>query len=103
VTHERGEEVIEMDAEARTAGARTLVAVVAALFAAAAVWAAVGLAAGGSSESSSGFPTSVEPAAYVQAQEDGTAPVPGDCPEGEGGSGESEDGSGSSGTSTGDL
>jgi hypothetical protein len=98
--------VIEMEAKTGTAGGRTLLAVVGARVAGAGGWGAVGLAAGGSSESSGGSPTSVDPAALVQTQEeDGAAPSAEDCPERDGseGGGGSEDGSGSSGTSTGDL
>ena len=101
LSHERREEVMDMDATTSRSGSRSLLAVVAALVAAAAVWAAVGLASGGGSSSSSESATSGgEPAVYIQAQDDAAQAAGDDCPKDggpRGGSGQ-DDGSGSDGT-----
>jgi hypothetical protein len=76
-----------MENTIRTGRLRSLVAVLALVLMAAAIWAATALAAGGSS-SSSGSTSSDDPAATA-TQNEGEAPAAGDCPERDDGEGTS--------------
>ena len=71
--------------ETRRLDLRPFVAVLAIAVVASTVWAAVALAAGGSSSPSSG--TANDPGSYIQAQDDSQASPPDNCPDQGGGSG----------------
>jgi hypothetical protein len=91
--------------ETRRLDLRPLVAVLAVAFVAATIWAAVALAAGGSSPApSSGSSGDDSPGQFIQTQDDSEAPPEDDCPDRDGGSGGgSGDGAGSDGSGSSDL
>jgi hypothetical protein len=84
--------------ETRKLDLRPFVVVLAVAFVAATIWAAVALAAGGSSSPSSSNSVNDSPGQFIQAQDDSEAPPADDCPDQGGGSGDDagSDGSGSS-------
>ena len=92
-----------MEEKARQFNARPLLIALATIFAAASIWAATALAAGGS-PSSSEPAVSNGPVAVDVQQDNGDAAAPGNCPNDGSGSGGSSGGSSdSSGTSSSDF
>lgn len=89
--------------ETRKLDLRPFVAVLAVAFVAATIWAAVALAAGGSSSPSSSNSVNDSPGQFIQAQDDSEAPPADDCPDRDGGSGGSGDDAGSDGSGSSDL
>jgi hypothetical protein len=102
VTHDP-KEVKDMQEKAREFNPRPLLIALAAIFAAASIWAATALAAGGSSPSSEPAASNGPFAVDVQ-QDNGDAAAPGNCPNDGNGSGGSSGGSSdSSGSSSSDF
>jgi hypothetical protein len=89
--------------ETRRLDLRPFVAVLAVAFVAATIWAAVALAAGGSSSPSSSNTGNDSPWQFVQAQDESQAPRGEDCPDQGGGSGGSGDDAGPDGSGSSDL
>jgi hypothetical protein len=93
-----------MEEKARQFNARPLLIALATVFAAASIWAATALAAGGSSPASEPAASNGPFAVDVQQNDNGDAAAPGNCPNDGNGSGGSSGGSSdSSDTSSSDL